>query len=198
MQKIILRIVEEYVDAVLLHDENIAPFRIIELENKSDYKYRFPIEVKGSKHEVLLYGIIDRVDENKGITRIVDYKTGSRDEVKFSCLDDLFEQEGKKQNKAMVQTLFYTFIYEQVRKLKQIEPNLYIIRKMKKEGTLFFNGGRGGKLYLQAEHLEELKNGFQVQLRNLLEELFNPDIPFTDSVSKVNCSYCPYKEICQG
>jgi ATP-dependent helicase/nuclease subunit B len=198
MQQIILRIVEEYVDAVLLHDENIAPFQIIELENKNDYKLRFPIEVKGSKHEVLLYGIIDRVDENKGITRIVDYKTGSRDEVKFSCLDDLFEPEGKKQNKAMVQTLFYTFIYEQVRKLKHIEPNLYIIRKMKKEGTLFFNGGRGGKLYLQAEHLEELKNDFQAQLRNLLEELFNPDIPFTDSVSKVNCSFCPYKEICQG
>lgn len=198
MQQIVLRIVEEYVDAVLLHDEHIAPFRIIELENKNDYKYRFPIEVKGSRHEVLLYGIIDRVDENDGVTRIVDYKTGSRDEVKFSCLDDLFEPEGKKQNKAMVQTLFYTFIYEQVKKLRHIEPNLYIIRKMKKDGTLFFNGGRGGRVTLQAEHLEELKGGFQVQLRNLLEELFNPEVPFTDSVSKTNCGYCPYKEICQG
>ena len=198
MQLIILRIVEEYVDAVLLHDEQIAPFRIIELENKKDYKYRFPIELKGSRHEVLLYGIIDRVDEKDGVTRIVDYKTGGQDEVKFSCLDDLFEPEGKKQNKAMVQTLFYTFIYEQVKKLKHIEPNLYIIRKMKKEGTLFFNGGRGGKVYLQAEHLEELKGGFHVQLRSMLEELFNQDIPFSDSVSKMNCGYCPYKEICQG
>ncbi|NEU10419.1 PD-(D/E)XK nuclease family protein [Flavihumibacter sp. R14] len=198
MQQIILRIVEEYVHAVLLHDEQVAPFRIIELENKEDYKYRFPIEVKGGAREVLLYGIIDRVDEKNGVTRIVDYKTGSRDEVKFTCLDDLFEPEGKKQNKAMVQTLFYTFIYEQVKNLQQIEPNLYIIRKMKDDGTLFFTGGRGRKVQLQAEHLEDLKSGFQVQLKSLLEELFNPDIPFTDSVSKVNCGYCPYKEICQG
>src|SRR5690606_25489475 len=130
---------------------------IIELENKTDYKHRFPIEVKGREQEVLLYGIIDRVDERNGVTRIVDYKTGSRDEVKFTCLDDLFEQEGKKQNKAMVQTLFYTFIYEQVKNLRQIEPNLYIIRKMKNDGTLFFTGGRGNKVYLQAEHLEDLK-----------------------------------------
>ena len=198
MQQIVLRIVEEYVDAVLLHDEQIAPFRIIELENKSDYKYRFPIEIKGSTHEVYLFGIIDRVDEKDGVTRIVDYKTGSRDEVKFTCLDDLFEPEGKKQNKAMVQTLFYTFIYEQVKKLKQIEPNLYIIRKLKNDGTLFFTGGRGGKVFLQAEHLEDLKSGFQVQLKAMLEELFNPEIPFSDSVSKVNCAFCPYKEICQG
>ena len=198
MQQIILRIVEEYVDAVLLHDEQSAPFTIIELENKNDYKLRFPIDVKGREQEVLLYGIIDRVDERNGVTRIVDYKTGSRDEVKFTSLDDLFEPEGKKQNKAMVQTLFYTFIYEQVKNIRQIEPNLYIIRKMKNDGTLFFTGGRGGKVFLQAEHLEELKGGFQIHLKNLLEELFNPEIPFTDSVSKVNCAYCPYKEICQG
>jgi ATP-dependent helicase/nuclease subunit B len=198
MQQIILRIVEEYVDAVLLHDEHIAPFNIIELENKSDYKYRFPIEVKGSTQEVQLFGIIDRVDEKQGVTRIVDYKTGSRDEVKFTCLEDLFEPEGKKQNKAMMQTLFYTFIYEQVKNVKQIEPNLYIIRKMKDEGTQFFTGGRGGKVFLEAEHLEELKSGFQIQLKALLEELFNPEIPFSDSVSKVNCGFCPYKEICQG
>lgn len=198
MQQIILRIVEEYVEAVLTHDEQIAPFRIIELENKNDYKYRFPIEVQGSSHEVLLYGIIDRVDEKDGITRIVDYKTGSRDEVKFSCLDDLFEVEGKKQNKAMVQTLFYTFIYEQVKRVRQIEPNLYIIRKMKNEGTLFFSGGRAGKTYLQAQHLEDLKSGFQEQLKATLEEIFNPEIPFSDSISKVNCGYCPYKEICHG
>ena len=198
MQQIILRIVEEYVEAVLLHDEQSAPFTIIELENKNDYKHRFPINVKGREHEVLLYGIIDRVDERNGVTRIVDYKTGSRDEVKFTCLEDLFEPEGKKQNKAMVQTLFYTFIYEQVKNMRQIEPNLYIIRKMKNDGTLFFTGGRGGKVFLQAEHLEDLKGGFQLHLKNLLEELFNPEIPFTDSVSKVNCAYCPYKEICQG
>lgn len=196
MQTIVLRIVEEYVDAILLHDENIAPFRIIELENKNDYKYRFPVNVKGRPHDVLLYGIIDRVDEKDGTVRIVDYKTG-RDEVKFSSLDEAFERDGRKPNKALLQTLFYTFIYERVKGLKEVEPHLYTIRKMKDEGTLFFTGGRGGKVFLETDHLEDLKIDFQSKLSVLLEELFNPDIPFTETGKKENCGYCPYKEMCQ-
>jgi len=195
MQQIILRIVEEYVDAILTHDETVAPFHIIELENKKDYKLHFPIGIKDKEHKVLLYGIIDRVDERDATVRIVDYKTGS-DEVKYTDLDSLFERDGNKQNKAMIQTLFYTYIYEQVKNVQRVEPNLYIIRKMKNDGTLFYAGGRGGKAFLQAEHLEEMKSGFYVKLRNLLEELFNPDIAFAQTAKAENCSYCVYREMC--
>ncbi len=194
MQQIILSIVEEYVNAILTHDENIAPFRIIELENKKDYKFRFPINVNGKEEFISLYGIIDRVDEKDGVTRIVDYKTGGRDEVKFTYLD-VFERDGKRQNKALLQTLFYTFVYEQVRNVQSVEPNLYIIRKMKEHGTLFFNGGRN-KVHLQAEHLEEMKSGFRGHLQALLEELFNTEIPFSHTKKIENCAFCPYREIC--
>ncbi|MDB5121201.1 MAG: ATP-dependent nuclease subunit [Sphingobacteriales bacterium] len=196
MQQIILRIVEEYVNVVLDHDEKTAPFHIVELENKKDYKYRFPIEINNSAHEVSLYGIIDRVDEENGHTRIVDYKTGGRDDVRFSCLDDLFERDGKKPNKAMLQTLFYTYIYEQVSGKKQVEPNLYIIRKMKNDGTLFFTGSRP-RVYLQAEHLEDMKAGFEDKLRTLLEELFDRNIPFSHTTNKDNCAFCPYEGMCK-
>ncbi|MXV13717.1 PD-(D/E)XK nuclease family protein [Hufsiella ginkgonis] len=196
MQQIILRIVAEYAEAILVHDEAIAPFRIVELENNTDYIRRFPVNVMGKAEEVLLYGIIDRVDIKEGVTRIVDYKTGGRDEVKYAYLDDLFERDGKRQNKAMLQTLFYTYVYEQVKGVTLVEPNLYIIRKMRNDGTLFFSGGRGGKVLLQAEHLEELKSGFRDHLQTLLEELFNPDIPFTHTTKEENCTFCPYREIC--
>ena len=196
MQQIVLRIVQEYAEAILTHDENIAPFRIIELENKKDYRYRFPISVSGKEERVTLYGIIDRVDEREGITRIVDYKTGGRDEVKFSYLDDIFERDGKRQNKALLQTLFYTFVYEQVKGIQNVEPNLYIVRKMKNEGTLFFNGDRTGKVFLQTEHLEQMKAGFRSHLQTLLEELFNPAIPFTHTTKAENCAFCPYTQIC--
>lgn len=195
MQQIILKIVEEYVDVILTHDEAVAPFRIIELENKKDYKLQFPIGIKGQEHKVLLYGIIDRVDERAGTVRIVDYKTGS-DDVKYSDLESLFERDGKKLNKAMIQTLFYTYIYEQVKKVDRVEPNLYIIRKMKNDGTLFFSGGRGGKIFLQEEHLAEMKTGFYDKLKALLEEMFNPDLPFAQTTKIDNCTYCVYKDIC--
>ncbi|HEY0900203.1 MAG TPA: PD-(D/E)XK nuclease family protein [Sphingobacteriaceae bacterium] len=196
MQKIVLRIVEEYVKVILDHDTETAPFEIIELENKSDYKYSFPIEVKGHPQEIMLYGIIDRVDRRNGTTRIVDYKTGGRDEVKFSSLDEVFERDGRKQNKALLQTLFYTFIYEQVKGVQSVEPNLYIVRKMKKDGTRFLSGGRN-KVVLQAEHLEMLKSDFTPKLKQLLEELFNPQVPFAETANKDGCTYCPYKLMCQ-
>lgn len=196
MQQIVLHIVTEYVHAILYHDMSIAPFRIIELENKQDYKYRLPVRINGKEQEVQLYGIIDRVDEQEGKIRIVDYKTGS-DELKFSSPDELFERDGKNANKAVVQTLFYTFIYEQVRRMREVEPNLYAVRRMKKEGTVFYYGARSEKVVLQAPHLEDFKAGFKEHLQATLEELFNPEIPFKQTENIENCSYCAYKDICR-
>ncbi|MGV8879857.1 MAG: PD-(D/E)XK nuclease family protein [Sphingobacteriaceae bacterium] len=197
MQQIILRIVEAYVYTILEHDQEVAPFRIVELENKNAYKLPFDIAVNGKLQQVLLYGIIDRVDEQAGKTRIVDYKTGSRDEMGFSTLEQLFERDGNKANKAMVQTLFYTYVYEQVTKRNAVEPHLYIVRKMKSEGTLFSSGTGSGKIILRDQALENVKVDFQVALKTLLEEIFNREIPFSHTKKLENCSYCPYREICQ-
>ncbi|MBE7179386.1 MAG: PD-(D/E)XK nuclease family protein, partial [Mucilaginibacter polytrichastri] len=72
MQSIILKIVEEYALTLLKHDmQNAAPFRIVELENKKDYRLAFPVTVSGEQKKVNLYGIIDRVDEQNGHLRIV-------------------------------------------------------------------------------------------------------------------------------
>src|SRR3546814_10941863 len=91
----------------------------------------FPITVGGETKTVCLYGIIDRVDVVAGKTRIVDYKTG-RDELKFSGYDTLFAPASTKSNKAMVQTLFYTLLYEQVTGTQGVEPNLYVARKLRR------------------------------------------------------------------
>ncbi len=192
MQQIVLQIVGEYMKAILGHDQLHSPFQIIELENKKDYKYHFPIEINGQKKQLQLYGILDRVDEKDNQTRIVDYKTGS-DELKYSTLEKLFERDGKSQNKAVVQTLFYTYIYEQVRKTSRVEPNLYAVRKMKTEGTRF----KSGKTVLQSVDLEDAKAAFTGHLQNTLDELFDQQIPFLQTTRLENCAYCPYKDICE-
>ena len=194
MQQVVLAIVSEYANVILDHDEKEAPFTILGLENKDEIK--FNIEVKGIEHSLTLHGIIDRIDQKNGVTRVVDYKTG-RDELQFSSLGDLFDAESGKQNKALVQTLFYTYVYEQAKGITGMEPNLYLIRKMRKEGTLFhFSETRGKKIQLQAEHLEGLKQNFSVLLKEKLEELFNPDIPFKHTTVVDNCKYCPYLSLC--
>lgn len=177
MQRILLKIAHEYAAVFLNHDaSHEAPFRIMELENDKDYTIDFPVSVNGEMKSVRLYGIIDRVDIKGQKIRIVDYKTG-RDEVKFNGSDTLFAPASSKSNKAMLQTLFYTYVYEQVKGLIGVEPNLYIARKLRTEGPLFYAAGRSS-MRAEGEALEEIKAGFVSFLRSTLEELFNRDIPF--------------------
>src|SRR5690606_3328034 len=136
MHRILLKIATEYAAMFLRHDANeVAPLRIVELENERDYTIEFPITVAGETKTVCLYGIIDRVDVVAGKTRIVDYKTG-RDELKVSDYETLFAPASAKSNKAMIQTLFYTLLYEEVTGARGVEPNLYVARKLRNEGSL--------------------------------------------------------------
>lgn len=189
IEKIILQIVEDYAQIILRTDIETCPFRIIELENNEDYVIDFPITVKGKERKVKLQGIIDRIDENKGKIRIVDYKTGG-DVLTFSGDNDqLFNAAHPKFNKALIQTLFYTFVYEQKRNKQDVEPHLYAVRRLKEEGTLF----QSDKQLLEGDRLKEMKQLFVTKLREILEELFNTSVPFRHHPD-VNL---PYNELYQ-
>ncbi len=193
VHRILLKIATEYAAVYLRHDASeVAPLHIMELENERDYAMEFPITVGGETKTVCLYGIIDRVDVVAGKTRIVDYKTG-RDELKFSGYDTLFAPASAKSNKAMIQTLFYTLLYEQVTGTHDVEPNLYVARKLRNEGSLFYMGGRSG-FVVEGVALEDAKARFVEFLRRTLEELFNPDIPFRHNGNAVLFPNDPYQE----
>lgn len=175
MHKIASAYMRMYVDYDI---KNYQAFRIIELENTQDYYLDIDINISGEPEKVRLYGIIDRVDEvlthdGQLQNRIVDYKTGA-DSVVYHNLDSVFTKNTK--NKALVQTLFYTQIYERVRGLEGLEPHLYVARRMREEGTLFRN--KSGSITLEGAFLEEQKAVFMDFLRATLEELFDPEIPF--------------------
>ena len=193
MQQVVLAIVAEYASVILNYDETEAPFSVLGLESKDEIK--FNINVQGKERSLTLHGIIDRVDQKNGVTRVVDYKTG-RDELQFTSLDDIFDAESGKQNKALVQTLFYTYVYEQSKGITGMEPNLYLIRKMRKEGTLFYSSENRKRVYLQVEHLASLKEEFSKRLKTKLEELFDPATPFMHTTQADNCKYCPYLSLC--
>ncbi|MCA5004363.1 PD-(D/E)XK nuclease family protein [Sphingobacterium bovistauri] len=178
LQRIMHKIATEYIKMYLEYDaENFQAIRIIELENDKDYSIDFPIVINGKEEVVQIYGIIDRVDEvvtdlGEVKKRIVDYKTGG-DSVKFSSIEKVFSSN--TENKALVQTLFYAYVFEQKTGIKDLEPNLYVARKMREEGTIF-HGSRGA--VMQDEFLTEQKNEFVKFMQETLEEIFNTEIPF--------------------
>lgn len=191
MQRIMHKIASEYVRMYIQYDiDNYVEFKIIELENDKDYTLDFPITINGREESIKLYGIIDRVDqvvtkEGEIKTRIVDYKTGG-DSVTFRTLDKVFAPN--TENKAFVQTLFYTYIFEQTSDFRNLEPHLYVARRMREEGTLFHNR----HMVVSEEELVRIKEEFITFLRATLEEIFDQSIPFKHNVEMVPYESDPY------
>ncbi|MGB7526740.1 PD-(D/E)XK nuclease family protein [Sphingobacterium cellulitidis] len=179
LQRIMHKISSEYIRMYLQYDmDQYESIKIVELENDKDYLLDFEIEVNGKPEKVKLYGIIDRVDEvitKQGIRklRIVDYKTGS-DQVIFGNLEKVFAEN--TENKALLQTLFYAYVYEEKSGIQGLEPHLYVARRMREDGTLFRN--KSGSMVFEDLILEDQKKVFVEFLREKLKELFNPEIPF--------------------
>lgn len=179
LQRIMHKISSEYIRMYLQYDmDQYESIKIVELENDKDYLLDFEIEVNGKPEKVKLYGIIDRVDEvitKQGIRklRIVDYKTGS-DQVVFVNLEKVFAEN--TENKALLQTLFYAYVYEEKSGIQGLEPHLYVARRMREDGTLFRN--KSGSMVFEDLILDDQKKVFIEFLREKLEELFNPEIPF--------------------
>ena len=192
LQRIMHKIASEYVRLYLEYDaKNYSSFRIIELENDEDYAITLPIMIDGQEEHIQIYGIIDRIDQvvtdqGEVKTRIVDYKTGA-DAVKFTNIDKVFAPN--TENKALVQTLFYAYVFEQKSGIRHLEPHLYVARKMHEEGTLF-KGSYG--VCMEGQYLAEQKEKFESFLKATLEQIFNREIPFRHNPEAVIYDSDPY------
>jgi len=187
MQQVILAIVDAYADIILKQDESQSPFKLISLEQKITAEIRFP--VYGRMESINLFGLIDRVDEKDGVTRIIDYKTGS-DVLTFKNIEELFNTDGKHINKALVQTLMYTYAFEQFSGKTEVEPNLYVVKSMSAEGVWF----KSGRQTLNGAYLEEIKPQFLAALQDKLTELFEAEF-FNVSAVADNYKYSIYKTL---
>ena len=127
---------------------------------------------------IVLKGKIDRVDEIDGQLRIIDYKTGSVSASEVEIIDWDSISEDKKYNKAF-QLLCYALMYHQNHGSASFEAGIIPIKKLS-SGVLRFatkSSSRGQRNYTIDG---AVLSAFKVQLKNLILEIFNPDIPFTE------------------
>lgn len=200
-QRILLRLAETYCGIFLDYDESVAPFEIVEMENSKDYCYDMPIVANGERRLVRLRGIIDRVDRNPaGLVRIVDYKTG-RDNPEFRAAFDeanepvfgFFGKNWSDSNKALIQTLYYTLIYEKVAKTNAVQPNLYAIQHLRATGSLFrFKVPRRGVYNLVDGSLAIAKEQFLEFLQEKLAGLFDREQAFAHNPDATVYDSSPY------
>jgi len=181
----------KYVQKFLTHEISSAPFYLISLEKKVDCQFRV-----NNLLEVNIGGVIDRVDEKDGIIRVLDYKTGSTAN-NLANVEKLFLQEKHGEVKAIFQTLLYALILNKSGISKPIMPGLVPVKKL-------FRQEYDNNFYLSQPRSDEktaislnlVLEPFTEGLKGLLEELFNPSIPFQQTEKKSLCEYCPYKENC--
>jgi len=180
-------ILHRYIKQLLRKESKFTPFRPLSLEGEYNSTLRF--EVNDGEKEVTLRGKIDRVDEHGGAVRVLDYKTGqSKGGIKDVA--SLFARDG---NHAALQALLYARMYDQNNPDgQQLVPGLYFLRDIYRDDfdyRLMMN--KAPVSYHQvAGQLEE-------QLKELMQQLYDPDIPFEQTEDWNTCRFCPYNGICR-
>ncbi|MES2645665.1 MAG: PD-(D/E)XK nuclease family protein [Bacteroidota bacterium] len=193
--EVIKQVVEKYVEGFLAIDETHTPFTVESLE--VTLPQPFAIQMGNQQKKLLLNGKIDRVDEKDGLYRMVDYKTGG-DKTAFHDVESLFERDGKKQNKAALQTLIYSWMFQkQFPQHKRFEPALVPLREINKttgDTRLVMNSM---KTAVTADNVNDILLDVEENLRLVLQEIFDPSVPFDQTTNPKICEYCDYKGICK-
>lgn len=152
----------------------------------------YSIKTKANNEDLVVKvkGTADRVDETNGHTRIIDYKTGrvEKSELKFHDWEQLLE--GNQLNKSF-QLLSYAFLFSKNKpQTNTLIPGIISFKNLS-QGVLNCQLP-GNKNQVDHSVVEE----FQGILTKLFANIFDKDIPFSQTDNKDNCKYCPYKPIC--
>jgi len=185
---LIYEIIRKYVFQTLKIDLKTAPFKILALEKGNDLKYKI-----NDRLTIYFKGITDRIDETNETIRIIDYKTGKA-ENRFKSIASLGDRENKSRNKAAFQTLIYSLFYAAKHPdTKKVIPGIYALRNIFQENfdALLINNETK-----QYANFFEVKDEFDKILKELFEDLFNPEIAFSPTDDLQKCSWCPYNTIC--
>ncbi|MBT4552265.1 hypothetical protein HOC37_04720, partial [bacterium] len=175
-----------------LKTDGTKPFRLKELEQT--YRTTLSIKVKNQDFKVDLKGTIDRVDESEKdgtrYTRIIDYKTGRIAALALTDLND-FKNEQSRFPKEAFQLLCYHYLHTS----QALGGVNYLL------GIYDFKNINRGLLYLSINKNSTLppKPGleFEKMLKNILVEIFNPELAFTQTTNNKNCAHCIYNDLCE-
>lgn len=184
-------VLRKYIRQVLATDAKLTPFIYIDAEERIKSNYLLP-----SGKTVSLKGIIDRVDEVKGHTRIIDYKTG-KGVLRYKEMKDLFDKEMKDRPKAVMQVFMYSHLYLADHPDKILEPGIYYLRNLfdtKFDSDVIRKSGRDDE---RITDFSEYKDEFKTYFDACLEEIFDPQVPFDQTPTGEACRWCIFTNICK-
>ena len=166
------QIAKRVVESVLNYDlelvKNGNALEIVALERKIE---NIPFKID-ENNQVIFYGYIDRIDILNGTLRIIDYKTAKPKNLKIKIKEDKIENLffDDKYKQAM-QLCMYQYCISQIDEFKnrELETGIWSFAEV--------NNG--------VQKVEFTEGNFEdslVSVKNLILEILNPEVPFTEKV----------------
>jgi hypothetical protein len=161
-------------------------------------KINYEIVAGNERFTTTLGGMIDRLDsittpDGKELVRVIDYKTGSRRLKALADVDAIFAQESLKDHSDYyLQAFLYSHIVRLRTKDTAVSPALLFIQHA---GADDYNP----TLCLGREPVNDIavvSEPYMEGLYSLINEIFNPDLAFTPTDDKKQCTNCPYAHLC--
>lgn len=150
--------------------------KIISLEEKLNSE----IKIEGIDFPIKIHGIVDRIDELDGVTRIIDYKTGKVEAKQLKMSDFSIIKDDYKYTKAL-QVLLYSYLYtSKINKpILKLQSGIISFKNLN-SGFLKMNFSdkfRGTDFEVSEERIQD----FMIEIKNLIKEILDPEIPFTEN-----------------
>ena len=186
-------VIVRYIKQLLGHDLRYAPFTLVATE----LPVHEPITIQTSEGPVesTIGGYIDRLDSKEGTLRIVDYKTGGNADMP-TCVKALFIP-GKERSNYVFQTFLYAAIMSRKREEKIAPSLLYIHRAASDEYSPVICLKEPRKPEVPVDDFSLYEKEFREELHQLLEDIFNKEVPFVQTEIKEKCTYCDFKALCK-
>lgn len=169
-----IRYVQNYI-ALEIKEVKVHKIKIIGLEAN----LRLALNIPELDCPVILKGKLDRIDEKDGTIRIIDYKTGKVESkhVEVVAWDEIITNYDF--SKAF-QLLCYALMYNSKQPINQIEAGIISFKNIKKGLLKFATKEKKGSRTRDHQITQDTLSIFQDELKKLILEIFNMEIPFVE------------------
>ncbi|WP_336127434.1 PD-(D/E)XK nuclease family protein [Mesoflavibacter sp. CH_XMU1422-2] len=172
-KRYVLNFLNFEIDAIKSGNE----IKIIALEEKIE---GIKINIESLNFDIHLKGTVDRIDTCNGMTRIIDYKTGKVEQTNVTVVnwEDL-PTDYKKYSKSF-QVLMYAYMLSKKTALKfPVEAGIISFKNLS-EGFIKFAKRESSRGKKDTNITEDTLSDFEVELKKLITEICNLNIPFTE------------------
>lgn len=201
LQLINREVIVKYLIRLLEADRKLAPFTILGLEQEIGFN-EVKFHVEDDERSIGIHGIIDRLDKITEGTgqriRVVDYKTGHKEPKVMNSVEEIFDPGNiKGHSDYYLQTMLYSSLIRNKHKLNKanlpVSPSLLFIQHSTNTTECELAIGKERVL-----DIEDYREEFIDKIKELLGEIFNPNVAFSPTPYRERCQTCEFWQMCKN